>query len=121
MRKGYISLCEELNAGIVCAILAFLIVRAEMALFDLKEGFCSTSWGTAKRFCCAPRHRNIPGTDPEVCGDWIEWGEFFDPGEEGGRQGAWIWGGPEFSAYIVIAVSRQEPAPGNRGNQEPAS
>jgi len=91
--------------GIVCAILAFLIVRAEMALFDLKEGFCATSWGTAKRFCCAPRHRNVSGTDPEVCGEWIEWGEFFDPKAKGGQEGVWIWGGPEFSAYIVFAVS----------------
>ncbi|WVO23008.1 uncharacterized protein IAS62_004352 [Cryptococcus decagattii] len=48
--------------GIITALIAFLIIRAEMAFFDLKEGFCSTSWGTAKRFCCAPRHQS-PGSD----------------------------------------------------------
>jgi len=95
----------KLTTGIICAVLAFLIVRAEMALFDLKEGFCTSSWGTAKRFCCAPRHRNTPGNEEEVCGDWVEWGQFFAPDEKKGRQGSWTWGGPEFSAYIVIAVS----------------
>ncbi|WVQ81895.1 hypothetical protein IAT38_004022 [Cryptococcus sp. DSM 104549] len=94
--------------GIITAIIAFLIVRAEMALFDLKEGFCSSSWGTAKRFCCAPRHPT-PGTGSdgageETCGDWVEWGEFFDPTERGGPEGAWIWGGPEFVAYAVVAL-----------------
>ncbi|WWC90776.1 uncharacterized protein L201_005713 [Kwoniella dendrophila CBS 6074] len=93
--------------GVLCAVVAFFIIRAEMALFDLKEGFCGTSWGTAKRFCCAPRHPSEgsgnPG-DEEVCGDWIEWGEYFTPHEKGGPEGAWIWGGPEFIAYAVVAV-----------------
>ena len=30
------------HEGILSAIAAFLIVRAEMALFDLKEGFCAS-------------------------------------------------------------------------------
>ncbi|WWD19024.1 hypothetical protein CI109_103482 [Kwoniella shandongensis] len=92
--------------GVLSAIVAFVIVRAEMALFDLKEGFCSTSWGTAKRFCCAPHHRApMGGGEEEVCGDWVEWGEFFDPHEKGGAQGAWVWGGPEFIAYAVVALA----------------
>ena len=82
-----------------------MIVRSEMALFDLKEGFCSTSWGTPKRFCCSPRHHTPSGPGDAVCGDWIEWGQYFDPGEKGGREGAWIWGGPEFTAYLVAALS----------------
>lgn len=79
-----------------------------MALFDLKEGFCGSSWGTAKRFCCAPRHPSGGGGDAgdeEVCGDWVEWGEYFAPNEKGGPEGAWIWGGPEFIAYALVAVS----------------
>jgi chloride channel 3/4/5 len=87
----------------VSAILAFLIVRAEMALFDLKEGFCATSWGTAKRFCCTSPHHG--GNDAEECRSWVEWGEFFASEGDGRKQESWIRGGPEFSAYIVIAVS----------------
>ena len=75
-----------------------------MALFDLKEGFCSTSWGTAKRFCCSP-HRGRPGGTEEVCGDWVEWGEFLNAKEEADPEDAWVWGGAEFGAYAVVAVS----------------
>lgn len=84
------------------AIIAFLIIRAEMALFDLKEGFCASSWGTPKRFCCASHHRPLGGG--EACGDWIEWGEFFNPGEKNGAEGAWVFGAPEFEAYAIVAV-----------------
>ncbi|WVR07458.1 hypothetical protein IAU60_004499 [Kwoniella sp. DSM 27419] len=93
--------------GVISALIAFLIIRVEMSLFDLKEGFCTTSWGTAKRFCCAPKHP-IPGGDggdEEVCGDWMEWGEYFAPGQHGRPRGAWIWGGPEFTAYALVALS----------------
>jgi hypothetical protein len=75
-----------------------------MALFDLKEGFCSNSWGTAKRFCCIPHHGRLDGVE-EVCGDWVEWGEFLAPYERGGRTGHWVWGGEEFMAYGLVAVS----------------
>nr|XP_019044593.1 voltage-gated chloride channel [Kwoniella bestiolae CBS 10118]OCF23523.1 voltage-gated chloride channel [Kwoniella bestiolae CBS 10118] len=93
--------------GILSAVIAFFIIRTEMALFDLKEGFCGSSWGTAKRFCCAPRHPSAGGDigDEEECGDWIEWGEYFAPNERGGPEGAWVWGGPEFIAYAIVAIS----------------
>jgi len=86
-------------------MIAFLIIRAEMALFDLKEGFCSTSWGTAKRFCCAPHHRGRPGGTEEACGDWVQWGELFDPKARDRPEGNWLLGGPEFGAYSMVAVS----------------
>ena len=86
-------------------MIAFLIIRTETALFDLKEGFCSSSWGTAKRFCCTPHHRQVEGSE-EVCGDWVEWGEFFDSKERARPAGAWIWGAPEFWAYALAAVGR---------------
>ena len=82
-----------------------MIIRMEMALFDLKEGFCSSSWGSPKRFCCTPKHPRLPGTgDTEVCGDWIEWGEFFTPHDENGPAGDWLWGRSEFLAYGIVAV-----------------
>ncbi|ADV22608.1 voltage-gated chloride channel, putative [Cryptococcus gattii WM276] len=91
--------------GIITALIAFLIIRAEMAFFDLKEGFCSTSWGTAKRFCCAPRHQS-PGSDggEYECSDWVEWGQLFKPKAKDGPFGGWVYGGPEFMAYATVAL-----------------
>lgn len=68
-------------------------------MFDLKEGFCSSSWGTAKRFCCSPHHR---ASDPdEDCGDWVEWAQLFNPE----RKQTWYLGISEFIPYAVVAVS----------------
>ncbi|KIR73629.1 voltage-gated chloride channel [Cryptococcus deuterogattii CA1014] len=91
--------------GIITALIAFLIIRAEMAFFDLKEGFCSNSWGTAKRFCCAPRHQS-PGSDggEYECSDWVEWGQLFKPKAKDGPFGGWVYGGPEFMAYATVAL-----------------
>lgn len=93
-------------------MIAFMIIRTEMALFDLKEGFCSTSWGVAKRFCCAPHHSGPTppaGDTEEVCGDWVEWGQLFSPADQEGpgAEGQWIWGSSEFVAYTIVAVSCQ--------------
>ncbi len=90
-------------------MIAYLITRVEMALFDLKEGYCSTSWGKAKRFCCAPHHGRPGGTD-ETCGDWTEWGEYFS-GERGDSKAIWIWGGAQFGAYAVVAVGPLSSSP----------
>ncbi|WVN85875.1 uncharacterized protein L203_101027 [Cryptococcus depauperatus CBS 7841] len=91
--------------GVITAFIAFLIIRAEMALFDLKDGFCSSSWGTAKRFCCAPRHQT-PGSDGGEgdCADWVEWGQLFDPDNQHGSENAWIYSGPEFLTYAIMAL-----------------
>jgi chloride channel 3/4/5 len=95
------------DAGVASALIAFLIIRFEMALFDLKEGFCATSWGTAKRFCCAPHHSGPTGPvgDAEICGDWVEWGELFGTHRTKGPE-EWVFGEAEFMAYAIIAVSR---------------
>ncbi|TFY72949.1 hypothetical protein EVG20_g64 [Dentipellis fragilis] len=38
--------------GFLTAVVAFLIVRSEQWLFDLKDGYCGSGWWKAKRFCC---------------------------------------------------------------------
>ncbi|KAG7440030.1 uncharacterized protein BT62DRAFT_938454 [Guyanagaster necrorhizus] len=38
--------------GFFTAVVAFLVVRSEQWLFDLKEGYCKDHWLRAKRFCC---------------------------------------------------------------------
>jgi len=40
-----------------------------------------------------------------MCGDWIEWGEFFNAEVGKGKEDFWKWEAPEFLAYIAIAVS----------------
>lgn len=91
--------------GVLTALVAFLIIRSEMAFFDLKEGYCARSWGTARRFCCAPRrgtHPDPSSGDEEECGDWIEWGQFFGGSDEAEEA---FWSQPEFMAYFCIAVT----------------
>jgi chloride channel 3/4/5 len=85
--------------GILSALIAFCIIRVEGALFDLKEGFCSTNWGTSKRFCCTA-HDRAPSAD-DTCGDWVEWGEVLNPK----HSETWYLGMAEFAPYGLIAVS----------------
>lgn len=93
--------------GVLTALVAFMIIRSEMAFFDLKEGYCASSWGTAKRFCCAPRqgrgHPDPSSGDEESCGDWVEWGQFFGGGDDDNESS--FWSEPEFLAYFAVAVS----------------
>lgn len=93
--------------GILTAVVAFLIIRTEMAVFDMKEGYCTSSWGTAKRFCCAPRsghgHPDPSPGDEEDCGDWLEWGQFF--GGNNTDPESSIFSEPEFCSYFTIAVT----------------
>ncbi|GAA5950393.1 hypothetical protein JCM3765_004530 [Sporobolomyces pararoseus] len=45
--------------GFVTACIAYAVIGAEMVLFDLKEGYCQTSWKLAKRFCCPKNEDNL--------------------------------------------------------------
>lgn len=38
--------------GLITSIIAGAIIESEALLFDLKDGYCSTGWWHAKRFCC---------------------------------------------------------------------
>lgn len=42
--------------GLFTAVIAFCIISLEMWLFDIKDGYCTTAWWQAKRFCkCGPK------------------------------------------------------------------
>ncbi|KAF9529368.1 clc channel [Crepidotus variabilis] len=65
--------------GFLTSLVAFLVIRGEQWLFDLKEGYCETSWLKSKRFCCPhigegeiTRRRSIE----ETCAAWISWSEY---------------------------------------------
>ncbi|KAI0058083.1 hypothetical protein BV25DRAFT_1919615 [Artomyces pyxidatus] len=68
--------------GFLTAVAAFLIVRSEQWLFDIKEGFCGEGWYKAKRFCCPSVSDDdvlaalLRGAEPgEACEAWRSWGE----------------------------------------------
>ena len=70
--------------GLFTAIVAFLVVRAEQWLFDLKLGYCRADWKQAKRFCCADEPNGLkhptypfPVSTEETCDGWRTWVEVF--------------------------------------------
>lgn len=54
--------------GFLTAIVAFLVVRGEAWLFDLKEGYCTVKWWQSRKFCC-PEINDLD----EGCADWRTW------------------------------------------------
>ncbi|OBZ70518.1 H(+)/Cl(-) exchange transporter 5 [Grifola frondosa] len=96
--------------GFFTAIVAFLIVRSEQWLFDVKEGYCREAWWRAKRFCCpTPDDTKLSFVTYPVehlCPAWHTWGEVFGPIER--TDGGWIsleTDVIEYSAFTVIAVT----------------
>lgn len=101
--------------GFVTACIAFSIIRAEMWLFDLKEGYCADGWTKAKRFCCREE-----GAPEKALGAFVLRGWAASATEEGGECEAWTtwvdvwrkWTGEgegageaaSYIAYIAIAV-----------------
>ncbi|KWU43642.1 hypothetical protein RHOSPDRAFT_9120, partial [Rhodotorula sp. JG-1b] len=57
--------------GFLTACIAFAIIRSEMWLFDLKEGYCARDWRLAHRFCCSEDH----GGGGSTCPAWRTWGQ----------------------------------------------
>jgi chloride channel 3/4/5 len=66
--------------GFLTAIAAFLIVRSEQWLFDIKYGYCMAGWWKARRFCCpntSEARTFALGASRENCNAWVTWGEAF--------------------------------------------
>lgn len=66
--------------GFLTAVAAFLIVRSEQWLFDIKYGYCMAGWWKARRFCCpnvSEARTFALGASPETCNAWVTWGEAF--------------------------------------------
>ena len=88
--------------GFLTAVIAFLVVRSEQLLFDLKEGYCSKSWIKAKRFCCPHLDEDeiaFGKLFEEHCPAWNSWSTVFFPsnGETGDEA-------VDYISYTVIAV-----------------
>ncbi|EMD37662.1 hypothetical protein CERSUDRAFT_114309 [Gelatoporia subvermispora B] len=96
--------------GFFTAVVAFLIIRSEQWLFDIKEGFCQDGWWKAKHFCC-PVTEEVefkavlpffvsPVKDP--CSEWRTWAEVLDPLADKGSY--WVNFEADVIEYVVYAV-----------------
>lgn len=92
--------------GFLTAVVAFLIVRTEQFLFDAKEGYCRSSWWSAKRFCC-PHYNDEELTASrgdrlfkEMCPAWRTWADVLSRDQVANQDGVL-----EFVSYTCIAVS----------------
>ncbi|KAF5354712.1 hypothetical protein D9756_005341 [Leucocoprinus leucothites] len=88
--------------GFLTACVAFLVVRSEQWLFDLKEGFCGDAWYKAKRFCCFQSHTgNLQSPwlveSGEFCPAWRTWSEVFD---QTGAKGEMV----DYLSWTAIAL-----------------
>lgn len=95
--------------GFLTAVVAFLIVRSEQWLFDLKEGICNDGWHKSKRFCCpvqddvrikTPLFLSMPPT--ESCPEWRTWSDLFAPAMSHTPFPKELI---EYVAYLFVAVS----------------
>lgn len=92
--------------GFLTAVVAFLIVRTEQLLFDAKEGYCKSSWWSAKRFCCPhfdDEELTVTRADrlfKEMCPAWRTWADVLSRDQVANENGA-----VGFVSYTCIAVS----------------
>ncbi|KAI0684736.1 chloride channel [Cytidiella melzeri] len=87
--------------GFLTAIVAFLIVRGERWLFDLKEGYCKDSWYKSKPFCCPVADEDSQyqlRADEDSCSAWATWAEVFGPTVDGSK---WLMLESEMVEYIA--------------------
>jgi chloride channel 3/4/5 len=92
--------------GVLTALLAFLIVRSELWLFDTKDGYCRDAWWKAKRFCCPRFAENHQVPDimsayklEDRCPEWRTWADIFSQTKEHVGEDV-----VEYISYAVIAV-----------------
>ena len=55
--QGWVAV---LLTGAFTAVIAFGIISLEMWLFDIKDGYCTTAWYRARRFCACQDASNNP-------------------------------------------------------------
>lgn len=90
--------------GFLTAVVAFLVVRSEQWLFDLKEGYCTTSVWKSKNFCCPHLEASdLLGSERsgKFCSAWRPWYQVLFPANVDNVDGA-----VEYVSYTLIAVSR---------------
>lgn len=86
--------------GFLSALVAFLIVRSESWLFDLKEGHCIQGWWKSRSQCCSyEESRSFLPKDS--CNSWQTWDQMFHLDDRDPWHIHWAM---EYLSYIVMAV-----------------
>ncbi|KAJ7287466.1 chloride channel [Mycena rebaudengoi] len=80
------------------AIVAFLVVRGEQWLFDIKEGYCTDNWWKAYRFCCPESAEELAIAGE--CPAWRTWSNVLV--SKGGL--GLVEGFVGYLSYMVIAL-----------------
>jgi len=96
--------------GFLTAIAAFLIVRSEQWLFDIKYGYCAAGWWKARRFCCpaiADARTFALGASSETCSSWLSWGEVFTDTKASQFSRTLV----ARATYLLLAVRHTPPLP----------
>lgn len=97
--------------GFLTAIVAFMIVRTEQWLFDIKYGYCKEGWLKSKQFCCSVHDDDVStmllpvlsnGVFEEACAQWKTWAEVFAPMTKG--RGGFLWFEAEMIEYLTYSV-----------------
>lgn len=89
--------------GFLTALVAFFVVRSEQLLFDLKEGYCTTAWWKATRFCCPhliDQDRTLISLE-ERCPAWRTWANALSPSKDSNLDVDSLL---EYVSYTSIAV-----------------
>ncbi|KAG1900670.1 chloride channel [Suillus fuscotomentosus] len=86
--------------GFLTAVVAFLVVRAEQWLFDVKQGYCKTALWHARHFCC-PLPDEYGSLDGH-CPAWRTWSDVFASwtGSGSGGEDSVV----QYLALTVIAI-----------------
>ncbi|KAL4959255.1 chloride channel protein [Aspergillus stella-maris] len=78
--------------GIITAAIAYFVDISEEFVFDLKDGFCTTSWLRSRETCCS----NV--TEHGECLDWRTWSEMMN--HHGGGSVS-----VDFGVYVLWSVA----------------
>ncbi|KAI0047762.1 hypothetical protein FA95DRAFT_1589022 [Auriscalpium vulgare] len=92
--------------GFLTAVTAFLIVRSEQWLFDIKDGYCETSWLKAKRFCCPMSPEAIltgASFEEDACDTWRTWSHLLT--KPGARESAQLSAGYVSYAFFALLLA----------------
>ncbi|KAH7926727.1 hypothetical protein BV22DRAFT_1032594 [Leucogyrophana mollusca] len=90
--------------GFLTAVVAFLVVRGEQWLFDIKDGYCAPAWWHARQFCC-PAIAEAKPFEEGLCPDWRTWSQVLGSWTHQGHAPAGDeHDGLEYTAYTIIAI-----------------
>lgn len=77
--------------GFLVACMAYYVDVTEVAIFDVKEGFCKTSWGSGRKSCCFLEEEG-------ECAGWRSWSQIVRPSGIESRLVDFVF----FTGWVVV-------------------